>query len=542
MARGKAEYNVTRQPVFKLRDYQIRTIQAIREALKKHRSVLATAPTGAGKTVMLAEMAREAVLRGYRCDVVVHREELIRQSVEKLRDQTGIEPGVVWQGRREWEAPIRVLAHGTVTRYQELPPEAHRAEILFLDEAHHATAPGWRVLVDLLQPTWLVGMTATPFRQDKEPLTPTPFEVVIRTITPQELIDAGMLVPPVVESPAVSNSRGEPEPIGKAGNLPGIYHKAVRYAIGNGRNKIILYVSGTPNRTPTEIGFATQSLLRGAGIPTGVVHEGCNSREREAISRAFEKYDTAVLANFMTLTEGFDSTCVDCVILGRRTTSESTLIQMIGRGLRLHAGKEDCLVLDFTGRNDVHDVLSYWRLDGQRDKPEKDRAERSAKVSDDDLDSLQLALPDVMNAMADTTADYPWFSPFSNRRISAMRLWDPDEKSRTEKYVCVEPTASQKWKVSTVQIPRRKTSNPTRITRAGLSSQEAADAVLKAIGNRGRLYRRDASWRQQPATDRQRSQWERINETEAPDEMKRGEASDAIARRTFQENISDQLL
>ena len=93
---------------------------------------------------MLAEMAREAVLRGYRCDVVVHREELIRQSVEKLRDQTGIEPGVVWQGRREWEAPIRVLAHGTVTRYQELPPEAHRAEILFLDEAHHATAPGWR--------------------------------------------------------------------------------------------------------------------------------------------------------------------------------------------------------------------------------------------------------------------------------------------------------------------------------------------------------------------------------------------------------------
>ena len=202
-----------------------------------------------------------------------------------------------------------------------------------------------------------------------------------------------MLVPPVVESPAVSNSRGEPEPIGKAGNLPGIYHKAVRYAIGNGRNKIILYVSGTPNRTPTEIGFATQSLLRGAGIPTGVVHEGCNSREREAISRAFEKYDTAVLANFMTLTEGFDSTCVDCVILGRRTTSESTLIQMIGRGLRLHAGKEDCLVLDFTGRNDVHDVLSYWRLDGQRDKPEKDRAERSAKVSDDDLDSLQLALP-----------------------------------------------------------------------------------------------------------------------------------------------------
>ena len=106
---------------------------------------------------------------------------------------------------------------------------------------------------------------------------------------------------------------------------------------------------------------------------------------------------TAVLISYMTLTEGFDSTSVDCVILGRQSRSESTLIQMIGRGLRSHPGKTDCLVIDFTGRADVYDIINYWRLDG--DKPDSEGSEPTEReVTPKDLDALSATFPNLVNS------------------------------------------------------------------------------------------------------------------------------------------------
>ena len=533
---------VASTPPFVLRDYQLRTLDGIRTTLADHSSVLATAPTGAGKTVMFSEIVRRALLKDLPCDIVVHREELLVQAARTIRTQTGLSPGIVWRTYQQWDRPVRVIAHGSLLNRDAIPPSVHRPAFLILDEAHHASAPSWRHGVSILKPRWLIGFTATPFRTDKEPLIPDPFAKVIHTVTPQELIEQGRLVPPIVESPAVSDGSGEPQPIGRAANLPNIYLQSVRYAVAQGRNKIILFVSGTANATPSQVGVKTQELLRQYGIPAGLVHEKSGSKDRKAACQAFEKHPTAALINYMTLTEGFDSTSVDCVILGRSTKSEATIIQMIGRGLRLHPGKKDCLVLDFTGRPDIHNIIHYWRLDGPA-RPEQEKREREkAEVTEQDLDTLHTAFPQIVTAMGNANADYPWFQPYDDRRIKALCLWDPDQSQTGDTYVCVEPTAGQRWKVSRVRFGAKAGSPVNRIARTDLSSQEAAAAVLELIGGRSRLYRRDAAWRRQPATERQKARWKQIHKTEPPDDITRGDATDAIALQQFRSRVSPNLI
>ena len=494
-------------------------------------------------TVMFSDIIRRARQRDLRCDVIVHREELLKQSVNAIRIQTGEEPGVVWRHRQEWDSPIRVITHGTLQSRTELPPGAHRPSILTLDEAHHAAAPGWIHAIRLLAPRWLIGFTATPFRHDRHPLVPTPFAATIRLITPADLIKAGHLVPPIVVSPLLSDEHGQPQQIGRAANLPGIYLQAVRHALARDRSKIILYVSGTPSSTPSAVSIQTRDLLHRHGIPAAVIQERSSSRHREQAQAAFQSRTTAVLINYMTLTEGFDATDIDCVILGRNTRSESMLIQMIGRGLRTHPGKQDCLILDFTGRDDVHDVINYWRLD-DRDQPQPgpDSETRPREPTEQDLDRLQTAFPDLVSAMDQHRALYPWLAPYHNRRLRTLRLWQPDVRSAPSDYLCVEPTPRQRWKIWKVRVAGQSKPRVSRVAQFGLSSPDAASTVLEHIGDLSHVLRRDAPWRKQPATDAQRRRWHTVHAAPPPDDITRGDAADALALQHFRAHVTPALL
>ena len=181
-----------------LRDYQELLITELDDALEKQDSVLVTAPTGAGKTVTFAEKIRRLRQDGQTVAVIAHRQELIEQAEKTIAAQTGERPGVVWQDRREWGRPITIIAHGALLTND--PPVGYRPDVVIADEAHHVTAPGWQQAIDKLKPRKLIGFTATPFRTDEQPLTPEPFARVIRPVTPPQLIEKGVLVPPKVES------------------------------------------------------------------------------------------------------------------------------------------------------------------------------------------------------------------------------------------------------------------------------------------------------------------------------------------------------
>ena len=323
-------------------------------------------------TVVFSEYIRRAREEDKTVAVVTHREELLKQATGAIEAQTGETPGIVWREQQEWNQPITVISHGSLVQDNRKPPADFKADIVIFDEAHHAAAEGWQSIREKLNPDILLGFTATPFRDDEKPLTPEPFARVIRPVTPADLIKRGALVPAKVERVTLTNDKGEVVPIGKANNLPTLYAEGVAYALGQGRRKVIVYVSQSRGASPTKIVRDTKAELDRLGINAGmVISTGTTREEREQALEEFSKAPRAVLVNYQTLVEGYNEPATDAVIIGRNSSSEGDLVQMVGRGLRTSPGKTNCLVLDYSGRDDLNDIINYWRVDKEREEPTK---------------------------------------------------------------------------------------------------------------------------------------------------------------------------
>jgi hypothetical protein len=100
--------------------------------------------------------------------------------------------------------------------------------------------------------------------------------------------------------------------------------------------------------------YAVCHAFIAAGVKAAVVHGDMPPAERQATLASYETGDVTVLVNVAVLTEGYDYTPTSCIVLLRPSSYKSTLIQMVGRGLRVvdpaeHPGviKTDCVVLDF---------------------------------------------------------------------------------------------------------------------------------------------------------------------------------------------------
>jgi DNA repair protein RadD len=122
----------------------------------------------------------------------------------------------------------------------------------------------------------------------------------------------------------------------------------------------------------------TEAFQR-AGINAALLTGETPKRVRDSILYAFDHGDIQVVCNVAVLTEGYDSQPVSCIILLRPCSFKSTMLQMIGRGLRtvdpsLYPGieKEDCIVLDFGDTLNTHgDLYLKPRLeDREKECPE----------------------------------------------------------------------------------------------------------------------------------------------------------------------------
>src|SRR3990167_9682367 len=174
------------RPALTLRPYQEKAIADIRAAMRRHRRVLLTAPTGSGKGVLISFMMKEAAARGLRSWLVCHRRELLDQLSAGLHE-VGVPHGIIAAGRDGSTAPIQIASVATLTRrLDKIQPPA----LLVLDEAHHAVARTWRRIMDHCAKSWVVGLTATPVRTSGEGLDDL-FDALVLGPTGPELIQAG---------------------------------------------------------------------------------------------------------------------------------------------------------------------------------------------------------------------------------------------------------------------------------------------------------------------------------------------------------------
>jgi superfamily II DNA or RNA helicase len=157
-----------------LRPYQQEALSAIQEAIDRHlQRILISLPTGTGKTIIFAMLIHQ---RPGRSLILVHRDELITQAIEKL---AFIDPlmdvGVIKAERNELDHHVLVASIQTLSRRRRLEHLGTDFETVIVDEAHHACAPSYELVLEYLScfenyGPLLVGVTATPERGDRSPL------------------------------------------------------------------------------------------------------------------------------------------------------------------------------------------------------------------------------------------------------------------------------------------------------------------------------------------------------------------------------------
>jgi DNA repair protein RadD len=213
----------------------------------------------------------------------------------------------------------------------------------------------------------VMGLTATPYRlgtgyifamwPDQSPTIEAHdpyFTACVDRIGAHELIELGYLTRPSIGSinaGAYDTATLSPNARGKfdAAAVDQAYH-------GHGRltaSIVADVVEQARDRKGVMFFAATvrhaQEIM--ASLPPAmseIVTGETKAKDRQNILRRFKAQDIKYLVNVSVLTTGFDAPHVDCIAILRKTESVGLLQQIIGRGLRLDAGKSDCLVLDYT--------------------------------------------------------------------------------------------------------------------------------------------------------------------------------------------------
>ena len=344
-----------------LRDYQHKAVEAV---LSKPHRVCLTLPTGAGKTVVAAEIARR--FNGPTL-FLCHRRELVHQAAEKLR-AVGLAVGVIMAGAKRSDSPHQVASIQSLAR--RLKPTA---ELVIADECHVALSQTYRAILDAYAESKIVGLTATPVRLDGKGLGAL-FDELLVAATPAELIQQGFILsprvfgppPPSLEGVRVKRGEYDQRELAEAVDRPALVGDVADQFIKHGRGKALGFAVNVQHSRD----------LVAACVAKGVLAEHVDGSmpidQRNDVFRRWRHGHTQLVFNCSVLDVGFDFPEIETLIQARPTASLVVHLQQLGRGCRPAAGKPDFVVLDHAGNFERHGFLAddrTWTLDGIEKKP-----------------------------------------------------------------------------------------------------------------------------------------------------------------------------
>jgi DNA repair protein RadD len=347
-----------------LRWYQRESCQAAWEFLcNKPGNPVVCLPTGAGKSLVIADIARHAVSQfAGRVIVLAHRKELLSQNAEKIRVFCpGLDVGIYSAGLGSRDTEHSVIVAGIQSVY-ERAAEFGARHLVLVDEVHLVPHDGegmYRRFLDDLRSInpylRMAGTTATPYRLDCGPLCRPDglFQKVCYSAPIRSLISEGYLCR-LTTTPADGtvdttnvHLRGGEFVQHEAENLfCATVEAACREVVAKAstRRSVLLFSSGV--RHAEQVVCCLEKLT---GERVGLVTGETYPIVRQATLDDFRSGALRWCVNVDVLTTGFDAPNIDAIAILRATMSPGLFAQIVGRGFRIAENKTDCLVLDFGG-------------------------------------------------------------------------------------------------------------------------------------------------------------------------------------------------
>ena len=343
----------------KLRDYQEEARAAIANEWEKGvKKTLLVLPTGCGKTIVFSKVVEDRVKLGERVLILAHRSELLDQASDKLAKATGIFTATEKADQSCLNSWFRVVVGSvqTLQRPKRLAQfDKDYFDTIVVDEAHHCISDSYQRVLEHFSNANVLGVTATPDRGDMRNLG-SYFESLAYEYTLPKAIKNGYLspikaltIPLELDLSAVSMQSGDfkASEVGTALDpyLEQIADEMPKYCTDK-KTVVFLPLVKTSQKF--------RDILNEKGFKAAEVNG--DSKDRAEVLDDFSKGKYNVLCNSMLLTEGWDEPSVDCIVVLRPTKVRSLYSQMVGRGTRLHPGKEDLLLLDFLWHTERHEL------------------------------------------------------------------------------------------------------------------------------------------------------------------------------------------
>ncbi|MVB11159.1 putative DNA repair helicase RadD [Caprobacter fermentans] len=351
-----------------LRPYQCDLIDATRQAYREgFRAPCIVLPCGGGKSVIVAEMARQTTAKDNRVLFLVHRQELCQQ----IRDTFH------W-----WGVNMDLCRIGMVQTICRRVSKIHPPALIITDENHHSLARSYQKIYEAFPDARRVGVTATPVRLNGGGLGDVNDKLVIGVST-KWLIENGYLAPYEYYAPTVADltglhvQRGEyvTEEVVKKLNQSAIYGDVINYyrQLSDGKQAICYCASIEHSQNMAE-------QFNAAGITAAHIDGETPKADRERIIASFRDGTISILCNVDLISEGFDVPDCNTAILLRPTKSLTLYIQQSMRCMRYKPGKR-AVIIDHVGnyaRFGLPDMDRQWDLTPK--KPGKKREISEFKI------------------------------------------------------------------------------------------------------------------------------------------------------------------
>ena len=365
--------------MIQLRPYQREALNQLYQWYTQHTGYpCIVAPTGAGKTVLIAQFCKENLEThpNLKILVITHVKELIEQDYNKLLEiwpeaSCGIYSATI--KRRETDKPITFCAVQSIVKHIS---EFGKVNIIIVDEAHlisHKETGSYRTIISELQNTnpklTVVGLTATPYRLGHGLITE----------------GSAIFSPPLIETVGI-------EDLQRMGHLAYLRSKMTQTAmdisgvkIDDKTNDFVEKDLQAKIDTPLANSQVVEEMIRLTADRRHILVFCCgidharhisdeirkqgetadyligndNKKIREERIRQFKNGEIRFLTNVNVLSTGFDFPDIDGLVMLRPTMSPGLYIQQAGRGLRPKSFGGNCLVLDFAGNVQRHGPITH---------------------------------------------------------------------------------------------------------------------------------------------------------------------------------------